>query len=84
MWKYQKLRGDCHTIEKDVHVVPDGTQWAVEVGRKSGDQTHATQEDSIKSGTERAKRDKVELIIHSRDGQIRERERNSFGMTPEM
>jgi hypothetical protein len=39
-----------------------------------------TQEEAIKAGRERAQRDKVELLIHGRDGQIRER--NSFGNDP--
>lgn len=39
-----------------------------------------TQEEAIAAGTERAKRGKVELLIHGRDGQIRER--NSFGHDP--
>jgi hypothetical protein len=64
----------------NIHVVPVGNEWAVEaVG--GGDRTmFFNQEEAIKAGTERAKRDKVELLIHGRDGQIRER--NSFGHDP--
>lgn len=40
----------------------------------------ATQEEAIAAGTERAKQDEVELLIHGRDGQIRER--NTFGHDP--
>ncbi|GJG96735.1 DUF2188 domain-containing protein [Cupriavidus pauculus] len=40
----------------------------------------ATQEEAITAGTEIARRDKVEILIHGRDGQIRER--NSFGHDP--
>lgn len=39
-----------------------------------------TQEEAIVAGTERAKRDKVELLTHSRDGRIRAR--NSFTHDP--
>ncbi|WP_407935228.1 DUF2188 domain-containing protein [Cupriavidus plantarum] len=35
---------------------------------------------AIKAGTERAKRDKFELLIHGREGQIRQR--NSFSHDP--
>ncbi|KAI3590984.1 hypothetical protein D9X30_4469 [Cupriavidus sp. U2] len=66
----------------DIHVVPtqaDG--WAVEVEGSAGPaELFETQEEAIKVGTERARRDKVELLIHGRDGQIRER--NSFGNDP--
>ena len=64
----------------DIHVVPAGNEWAVEAAGGGKRTIHATQDEAIKAGTERAKRDKVELLIHGRDGQIRER--NSFGHDP--
>ncbi|NOV25872.1 DUF2188 domain-containing protein [Cupriavidus necator] len=66
---------------KNIHVVPTNNGWAVEAeGGAGGQQQYATQEDAIAAGTERAKGEKVELLIHGRDGQIRER--NSFGHDP--
>ncbi|TDF54502.1 DUF2188 domain-containing protein [Cupriavidus sp. L7L] len=65
---------------KNVHVVPAEDGWAVEFGCKADRTLHATQDAAIAAGTERAKRDKVELLIHGRDAQIRER--NSFGHDP--
>lgn len=65
---------------KSVHVVPADEGWAVEIEGKSERDVHPTQEAAIAAGTERAKRDQVELLIHGRDGQIRER--NSFGHDP--
>ncbi|WP_082818952.1 DUF2188 domain-containing protein [Cupriavidus nantongensis] len=65
---------------RNIHVVPSGDGWAVEIEGAQGGDVHATQEAAITAGTERAKRDQVELIIHGRDGQIRER--NSFGHDP--
>ncbi|MBB3010007.1 MULTISPECIES: DUF2188 domain-containing protein [Cupriavidus] len=64
----------------NIHVVPTGDEWAVEVAGGGARTTYPTQEAAISAGTERAKRDKVELLIHGRDGQIRER--NSFGHDP--
>ncbi len=61
----------------DIHVVPAGEGWAVEAPNSGKRTMFATQEEAIAAGTERAKHDKVELLIHGRDGQIRER--NSFG-----
>ncbi|QWE98229.1 MULTISPECIES: DUF2188 domain-containing protein [unclassified Cupriavidus] len=66
---------------KNIHVVPAGEQgWAVEAAGGGRRETFDTQEAAIQAGTERAKADKVELLIHGRDGQIRER--NSFGNDP--
>lgn len=65
----------------DIHVVPAGEGWAVEAAGGGGKRTiYETQEEAVRAGTERAQRDKVELLIHGRDGQIRER--NSFGHDP--
>ncbi|MCM3609470.1 MULTISPECIES: DUF2188 domain-containing protein [Cupriavidus] len=64
---------------REIHLVSAGNEWAVEVA--GGERTmFFTQEEAIAGGTERAKRDPVELLIHGRDGQIRER--NSFGDDP--
>ncbi len=64
----------------DIHVVPAGEGWAVD-SPSSGKRTmFATQDEAIVAGTERAKKEKVELLIHGRDGKIRER--NSFGHDP--
>ena len=66
---------------KHIHVVPAGDDgWAVEAVGGGKRTLFPTQEEAISAGTERAKRDKVELLIHGRDGQIRER--NSFGHDP--
>jgi len=64
----------------DIHVVPAGEGWAVEAAGGGKRTMYATQDEAIRAGTERAKADKVELLIHGRDGQIRER--NSFGHDP--
>ncbi|WP_349609180.1 DUF2188 domain-containing protein [Cupriavidus sp. DF5525] len=62
---------------QNIHVVPAGDGWAVEVEGGHGKETFETQEAAVAAGTERAKQMKVELLIHGRDGQIRQR--NSFG-----
>ncbi len=66
----------------NIHVVPTEKHgWAVEVEGTDGATSHyPSQEEAIAAGTEKAKKDRVELFIHGRDGQIRER--NSFGNDP--
>ncbi|NSX15639.1 DUF2188 domain-containing protein [Cupriavidus taiwanensis] len=64
---------------RNVHVAPIANGWVVEAeGWVGGQQKFTTEEEAIAAGTERAKRDKVELIIHNRDGRIRQRD--SFGL----
>lgn len=65
---------------QDIHVVPADDRWAVETEGGHGRETFDTQAEAIAAATERAKQKKVELFIHGRDGQIRER--NSFGHDP--
>ena len=65
---------------KNIHVVPVDTGWAIETEGGGGRQLFTSQEDAIAAGTEAARQQKVELLIHGRDGQIRER--NSFGNDP--
>jgi Uncharacterized protein conserved in bacteria (DUF2188) len=63
----------------DVHVVPSGDQWACEV---SGNirSTHATQGEAIKQGSFLAKELNSELVIHYKDGPVREKD--SHGNDP--
>lgn len=69
---------------KNIHVVPTYNGWAVQLEGGSGNEQRFTcQQHAIATGTEKAKRTKVELLIHGRDGQIHER--NSFGQeTPDI
>lgn len=68
--------------KKDVHVVqhPDGG-WAT---RRSGNSRvsdrHPTQQAAIDTGRGRARRDQVELVIHDRQGRIRDKD--SYGNDP--
>jgi len=67
--------------KKNQHVVPLGNGWAV----KSEGANRATvittkQSDAINAAKTIAKNNETELIIHGRDGKIRER--NSYGNDP--
>jgi hypothetical protein len=63
----------------DVHVVPNGDQWACEVGGEHRSQ-HATQEEAISHGRDLAEQEQSELVIHGEDGEIREK--TSHGNDP--
>jgi hypothetical protein len=64
----------------DVHVVPKGDRWAVEIEGDGAGSTHETQEDAISAGRQIAQQNRSELLIHGEDGQIRER--STFGEDP--
>src|SRR5262245_59676655 len=73
-------RGKLRMAKKSsVHVVPDGTGWKVTQGgeKVSG---HRTQANAIDAGRTEARRDSTELVVHGRNGQIRQKD--SFGNDP--
>jgi len=63
----------------DVHVVPHGDAWALEV---AGDKqvSFDTQDEAIRRGRELAEQEQGELVIHGQDGEIREKD--SHGHDP--
>ena len=62
---------------KTLHVSPLKDGWVVRKVESSGSsKIFVNKEDAIKFGTKVAKNKKTELIIHGRDGRIRER--NSY------
>lgn len=67
--------------KKDIHVVPRGDKWAtVKEGASRAGGLYDTQGQAIEQGTGQAKRENVELVIHRRDGRIRDSD--SYGNDP--
>ena len=67
--------------KKNQHVVPLGNGWAVKgEGGKKFTVITETQKDAITVAREIAKNNKSELLIHGRDGKIRDRD--SYGNDP--
>jgi hypothetical protein len=66
---------------KGVHVVTHGSGWATRRERSSRvSSTHDTQRDAIDSGRTMARNSGAELVIHGRDGRIRDKD--SYGNDP--
>jgi hypothetical protein len=66
---------------KNQHVVPHGDDWAVKgAGNSKATSVHPTQADAIERAREIAQNQESELLIHGRNGQIRERD--SYGNDP--
>jgi uncharacterized protein DUF2188 len=65
----------------DVHVMPGDKGWRVEIeGSARPRSTHGTQAEAAKAAREIARKNKSELLIHGRNGKIRER--NTYGHDP--
>ena len=65
----------------DVHVVAGDKGWRVEVeGTACARSTHTTQAEARQAAREIARRSKSELLVHGRNGRIRER--NTYGTDP--
>jgi hypothetical protein len=67
--------------KKDIHVVPHKQGWATrkEGASRAGVVTPA-QKQAIDKARDQARRDKVEVVIHRKDGQIRDSD--SYGNDP--
>lgn len=67
--------------KKDIHVVPHKDGWATqkeEAGRAGS--VHDTQRSAIERARDQAKREKTEVVIHRKDGRIRDSD--SYGNDP--
>jgi Uncharacterized protein conserved in bacteria (DUF2188) len=65
----------------DIHVVPADDEWLVRAeGLDRVLARHASQEAAIEAGRSAARAEECELVIHGRDGEIRERD--SYGNDP--
>lgn len=67
--------------KKNVHIVRRDDGWAVKKeGNQRASSVHQTQQEAIDAGREAAKVQRSELVIHGRDGKIRDKD--SFGNDP--
>ncbi len=67
--------------KKNQHVVPNRGGWAVKgAGNKYASSRHETQREAIAVARKTALRQGSEMLIHGRNGRIRER--NTYGNDP--
>lgn len=67
--------------KKDIHVVPHKDGWATKKeGAQRAGSVESTQKAAIDRAKEQAKRENVEVVIHKKDGQIRDSD--SYGNDP--
>lgn len=74
--------GNSMTDKRDIHVVPhpDGGWATRKEGAERAGSRHETQADAINAARDQAKRERVEVVIHRRDGKIRDSD--SYGNDP--
>lgn len=67
--------------KQDIHVVPHQDGWAT---RKEGSEraggVYPTKNDALEQAREQARREKVEVVIHRKDGTIQDSD--SYGKDP--
>ena len=67
--------------KRDIHVVPHQDGWATKKeGAGRAGSVHDTKADALEQARERAKRERVEVVIHRRDGTIQDSD--SYGGDP--
>jgi len=67
--------------KNNIHIVPKGDRWAVKKeGASDPLSTHRTKALADQQARPRAKKDKVELVTHGRNGRIQDKD--SFGKDP--
>lgn len=68
-------------MRKNQHVVPHGNNWAVKgAGNEKNTKIMPTQKQAIEKARAIARNQQSELVIHNRDGKIRDKD--SFGNDP--
>jgi uncharacterized protein YdaT len=66
---------------RNQHVIPHQDKWAIKgEGSQRVTSVHETQAEATEKARDIARRQKSELLVHGRDGQIRSRD--SFGNDP--
>jgi len=67
--------------KKNVHIVKHEDGWAVKKeGNDRASSVHPTQQQAVDAGRDAAKTERSELVIHGRDGRIRDKD--SYGNDP--
>jgi hypothetical protein len=75
------LFGEGMMTKKDIHVVPHKDGWATKrEGASRAGSVHNTQRQAQEAARETAKRERVEVVTHGRDGRIRDSD--SYGNDP--
>lgn len=68
---------------RNQHIVPRNGGWAVQpAGAGRASSVHHTQAEAIARGRETARNQQSELLIHGRDGRIRERDSHGHDPNP--
>lgn len=68
-------------MNKNQHVVPNGNNWAVKgEGNSKNTRITQTQKEAIDIARTIARNEQSELVIHGKDGQIRQKD--SYGNDP--
>ena len=67
--------------KRDIHVIPHPEGWATKKeGTERVGSVHDTKSEALEQAREQAKRERVEVVIHGKDGKIQDSD--SYGNDP--
>jgi hypothetical protein len=64
-------------VSKNVHVVPSGSSWLVEIDGEAASHLYPNRRDAIQVGRRLARSNRVEYILHGPDGRVKQRDNYS-------
>lgn len=67
-------------MSKNVHVVPTGSGWVVEVDGEAASHPYPNRREAIQVGRRLARTNRVEYVLHGPDGHVRQRD--NYGRDP--
>jgi hypothetical protein len=64
-------------MSKNVHVVPSGGGWVVEIDGEAASHRYPSRRDAVEVGRRLARTNRVDYVLHGPDGRVRQRDRFS-------
>lgn len=64
-------------MSKNVHVVPSGSGWVVEIDGEAASHLYPSRWEAMQVGRRLARANQVEYVVHGPDGRVSQRDRYS-------
>jgi hypothetical protein len=61
-------------MSKNVHVVPSGSGWVVEIDGDAASHSYPNRRDAMEVGRRLARSNRVDFVVHGPDGRVRQRD----------
>jgi hypothetical protein len=67
-------------MKQDVHVVPSGSGWIVQIGGEAASHPYPNRREAVQVGRRLARSNRVDYVLHGPDGRVRQQD--SFRRDP--